>query len=202
MKICVSLAISVLAAVVLLGFLPVHGEAEIYDSVIRLHVLAASDDTADQALKLEVRDRVLAELEPLLADTAVYDEAAAILAESTDRLENSVERFLTDTGRQESVQVRLVREKYPTREYDAFTLPAGEYLSLQVVLGEGEGQNWWCVLFPSVCSRFAVRSTARSYAEAGFTPAQYRLITHTEEPRYQVRFRVLEILESLLPLRR
>ena len=95
-----------------------------------------------------------------------------------------------------SVQMLFTEETYPTRSYDGFTLPAGSYLSLRVVLGDGAGQNWWCVLFPSVCGQFAAADTRTAYIEAGFTPEQYRLITHAKDGTYQIRFRLLEILEA------
>lgn len=197
MKMCISLAVSILTAVVILSFLPVHGEEQIYDTVIRLHVLAVSDTAEDQAVKLSVRDHVLKELSPLLESVTDRMQAEGIVRENLIKLEDSICTFLQASGRAETAHLYLTEEKYPTREYDAFSLPAGEYLSLRVVLGEGKGQNWWCVLFPSVCSRFAMQDTETLYREAGFTPEQYRLITHTDKVQYQVRFRLLEILEEL-----
>ena len=197
MKMCISLAVSILTAMVILSFLPVHGEEQIYDSVIRLHVLAVSDAAEDQAVKLMVRDHVLAQTAPLLEGVTDRKRAAESIRENLEPLEDSIAAFLRDTGRQETVQLYFSEEIYPTRVYDGFSLPAGEYLSLRVVLGEGKGQNWWCVLFPSVCSRFAMQDTQTLYREAGFTPEQYRLITHTENVQYQVRFRLLEVLEAL-----
>lgn len=197
MKLCISLAVSVLTAAVILSFLPVRGEEAIYDSVIRLHVLAESDSAEDQAVKLTVRDRVLEILTPMMNDVHTMEEAAAVVTENLNLLEKEAAACLADAGREETLQVRLTEERYPTRVYDAFSLPAGEYLSLRVIIGSGEGQNWWCVLFPSVCGRFALRDTETAYLEAGFTPEQYRLITHTSETKYQVRFRILEILTEL-----
>lgn len=197
MKLCISMAVSVLTAVLILSFLPVHGEAAIYDSVIRLHVLAVSDSAEDQAVKLQVRDHILSCLAPVLDGVTERAEAEVLVQESLEMLQNSADSFLREQGRDETVQVTLTEENYPAREYDAFSLPAGEYLSLRVILGEGEGQNWWCVLFPSVCSRFAAANTETLYREAGFTPEQYRMITHTDKTPYQVRFRLLEIWEEL-----
>ena len=197
MKLCISMAVSVLTAVLILSFLPVHGEAAIYDSVIRLHVLAVSDSAEDQAVKLQVRDHILSCLAPVLDGVTERAEAEVLVQESLEMLQNSADSFLREQGRDETVQVTLTEENYPAREYDAFSLPAGEYLSLRVILGEGEGQNWWCVLFPSVCSRFAAANTETLYREAGFTPEQYRMITHTDKTLYQVRFRLLEIWEEL-----
>lgn len=197
MKMCISLAVSIVTAAVILSFLPVHGEEQIYDAVIRLHVLAVSDREEDQAVKRNVRDYVLAQITPMLAGVTEREQAAEIVRENLQGLEDSIGIFLEEQGHGETVRLLFTEEMYPTREYDAFSLPAGEYLSLRVVLGEGKGQNWWCVLFPSVCSRFAMQDTEALYREAGFTPEQYRLITHTDTVQYQVRFRLLEILEAL-----
>lgn len=197
MKKCVALAVSVLVATVLLSFLPIHGEEQIYDNVIRLHVLAVSDSEEDQAVKLMVRDRVLETLSPLLTDVHDRDTAEAIVTDHLSDIQKSAEETLRALKRTESVSVILIDETYPTRAYEGFTLPAGKYLSLRVILGEGEGKNWWCVLFPSVCGRFAVENVEDAYREAGFTPEQYRLITHTDAPDVQVRFRLLEWLSSL-----
>lgn len=197
MKMCISLAVSIVTAAVILSFLPVHGEEQIYDAVIRLHVLAVSDREEDQAVKRNVRDHVLAQITPMLDGVTERERAAEIVRENLQGLEDSIGTFLEAQGCRETVRLFFTEEMYPTREYDAFSLPAGEYLSLRVVLGEGKGQNWWCVLFPSVCSRFAMQDTEALYREAGFTPEQYRLITHTDTVQYQVRFRLLEILEAL-----
>lgn len=192
----ISLAVSILAATVLLSLLPIHGEAEIYDNVIRLHVLAASDSDEDQAVKLLVRDRVLETVTPMLADVQDRDRAAATVMAHLSDIQEGAQELLCDLRRTEKVSVTLTKENYPTRAYEGCTLPAGEYLSLRVIIGDGNGKNWWCVLFPSVCGRFAME-TEDGYLQAGLTPAEYRLITHTDEMDVQVRFRLLEWIESL-----
>lgn len=197
MQKCVSLAVSVLVATVLLSLLPIHGEADIYDDVIRLHVLAVSDSEEDQAVKLLVRDRVLETVSPLLAVVQDRDTAEKVVSAHLSDIQKSAQELLWDMGRTEQVSVMLTKETYPTRAYEGFTLPAGEYLSLRVILGKGEGKNWWCVLFPGVCGRFAMENGEEVYRAAGFTPEEYRLITHTDEPDVQVRFRLLEWIESL-----
>lgn len=199
MKKGVTLALSVLVATVLLTFLPIHGEAQLYDKVIRLHVLAVSDADEDQAVKCMVRDRVLETVTPLLTDVQERSIAEAIVTSHLADIQESAQEALCAAGRTEPVSVTLTRETYPTRAYEGFTLPAGEYLSLRVIIGEGQGKNWWCVLFPSVCGRFAIEDTTieDTYLEAGFTPEQYRWITHTDAPEIQVRFRLLEWLRAL-----
>ncbi len=197
MKRCISLAVSVLVATVLLTFLPIHGEAQIYDNVIRLHVLAVSDSDEDQAVKLVVRDRVLETVAPLLANVHDRATAVAIVSAHLQEIQESAAEALCALKRTETVSVSLTEETYPTRAYEGCRLPAGKYLSLRVILGEGKGKNWWCVLFPSVCGRFAVKNAEDAYLEAGLTPEQYRLITHTDDVDVQVRFRLLEWLASV-----
>lgn len=195
------------AALILLTFLllpclPNAEDADIYDDVLRLHVIAASDSEADQATKLAVRDALLTEITPLIADCRSREEAAARLTDAEDTLITIAAGTAAARGHNYGASILLGRERYPTRTYDAAALPAGEYLSLRVVLGEGEGQNWWCVLFPPLCQTPAMGeddAEVRCIA-AGLTPEQYRLITGSEsgEIRYQVRFRVLELLEQIV----
>ena len=201
MKICTALAVSVLAAAVLLSVLPVHGEEAIYDSVIRLHVLAESDSAQDQADKLAVRDAILPVAARELDGCESREVAAARLEKLLPTLEQVAEQSLRERGTESDVCVTLGREIYPTRAYEGFCFPAGEYLSLRVMIGEARGQNWWCVLFPSLCLSVANGGSAEQLEEAfvavGLTPEQYRVITESDENTpYRLRFKVLEILET------
>lgn len=185
----------------MLSVLPVHGEAEIYESVIRLHVLAATDGEEDQADKLAVRDALLPLTAEALADCTTRDEAAARLKEILPALEEEAKKTLRLRGAEDAVTVTLGQECYPTRAYEGFCFPAGDYLSLQVLIGEGEGQNWWCVLFPSLCLSVAEGGRAEEMEEAfiavGLTPEQYRIITESDEDvTYRMRFKFLEVLEK------
>ena len=117
--------------------------------LVRLHVLAASDAPEEQAVKLRVRDAVLETLSPVLAGVGSAEEAETVLLDTLPAVRAAAER--ASGGR--SVAVSLGPERYPTRDYGGFRLPAGRYRSLRVVLGEGKGHNWWCVVFPPVCLR-------------------------------------------------
>ena len=119
----------------------------ISSSLIRLHVLAVDDSAEEQALKLRVRDAVLVFLAPRLEDARNKSEAGEILARSLPELQSAA--AAAAEGR--AVTVTLTRERYPTRDYGSFALPAGGYDSLRVILGEGRGRNWWCVVFPPIC---------------------------------------------------
>ena len=189
-----------LAATMLLSaflILPVQAQGEIYDSVIRLHVLANSDSEKDQALKLEVRDAVLAYTERLLADAKSMEEANGRLRDSLSQIREIAERTLAEKGESYTVAATLTKETYPRRIYETAALPAGEYLSLQVKIGEAAGQNWWCVLFPPLCLSAAAGERETACLSAGLTEEQYRLITETEGTKYKLRFKILEVAEEL-----
>ena len=191
-----------MAAVLLvtaLMILPIHGEAELYDNVIRLHVLADSDDETDQALKLVVRDAVLEETRPLLKNVSDRAQAERILRAAIPALEATANDALAAAGSADRATVTLGQETYPTREYEQLAFPAGEYLSLRVMIGEAAGRNWWCVLFPPLCLSAATeeRETETLCLSAGLTGEQYRMIADTDSTKYKLRFKILEVAESL-----
>ncbi len=188
------------SALLFVGLLPVHGEAEIYDTVVRLHVLANSDSDEDQALKLCVRDAVLEVTSPLLSDCASQEEAKELLLAHTEDITAAAEAVIASAGRSDAVTVLLDMEEYPERTYDSFCFPSGSYLSLRVCIGEAEGKNWWCCLFPPLC--LGASTVSRDEAEdafisVGFTPSQYKIITDSSQPVYRVRFKLLELLQGL-----
>ena len=202
MRCLLTLSVTVLIAVLLLGLLPVHGESKIYDSVVRLHVLANSDSTEDQELKFKVRDYVLMETSKIVDGAETREEAEAVLRENLDRIEAVAAEVVADGGYDYPVTVELGLEEYPTRDYESICFPSGTYTSLRVCIGEAEGQNWWCVLFPNLCLAAASKSDSKQAAEdafisAGLTPEQYKIITETEDVKYTVRFKFLEVFEKL-----
>lgn len=163
--------------------------------LIRLHVLANSDSQADQAVKLRVRDAVLKAAEAQLEDCATVEAAEAQLTELLPELEAMASSVLAENGFDYPVQAALTWEDYPTREYDTFTLPAGRYLSLRVRLGEGAGQNWWCVVFPPLCLGSVSETTEETAALGGLSQEEVALMTGETEG-YVVKFRAIELWES------
>lgn len=194
------LTLTVCLLILVLGILPVHGESDLYENVLRLHVIANSDSEEDQSLKLKVRDAILAESKGLLEDCQTRDEAIVAVREHLPELEASARQTLLANDCRDSVRAELGEEVYPTRNYESFCFPSGSYLSLRVIIGEGEGQNWWCVLYPPMClSAASVKETQEdAYISVGFTGEQYRIITETDTPRYRARFRILEVMEEAL----
>ena len=124
-------------------FLPLHDVSAIYEGVIRLHVLADSDSEEEQALKLKVRDAILSGMGEEINSQSTREDAESFLNENLDRISTLAQETIASEGYDHDVTVTLCREYYPTREYEGMRLPAGEYLSLRVIIGSGEGQNWW-----------------------------------------------------------
>ncbi len=190
------IAMLAIASILLfIGLLPVHGETEIYDTVIRLHVLANSDSEEDQARKLRVRDAVLEVTAPLLQDCTDQAQAKQLLEEHMDEIRAAAEGVIESEGRTDAISLYLDEEEYPERSYDSFCFPSGTYLSLRVCIGEAEGQNWWCCLFPPLCvgaSTVSSEKAEESFIAVGLNPSQYKIITESDRPVYRVRFKILE----------
>jgi len=165
------------------------------EKLVRLHVLANSDSEEDQQLKLQVRDAVLAAAQEALDDCTDREQAEAVLQRMLPELERSAEETLSLYGSDAAVSAVLSREMYPKRTYDTFALPAGEYLSLRVVIGEGAGRNWWCVVYPPLCLAATTEDVAQSAAQAGFDEEEIALIT-AEEGGVAVRFKLLDWLKN------
>lgn len=158
-------------------------QSEISSSLVRLHVIAVSDAPAEQELKLRVRDAVLEYISPLLDSVDTPADAKAVISAELDGIRNAA--YSASEGRK--VSVELGREYYPTREYSGFTLPAGEYDSLKVTLGSGQGHNWWCVVFPPLC----ISAAEQSKALETMSPGERGLIT--EADGYEIRLAIVEL---------
>lgn len=183
-----------LAGLITLCFLLLSGlwaegrQVSIAGSLVRLHVLAVSDAPEEQELKLRVRDAVLSLLAPKLAGIQSADEAGEVLADSLPLIQAAAQ----EAAEGRPVRVSLGEERYPTRDYAGFSLPAGRYRSLRVVLGEGQGHNWWCVVFPPVCLAAAEKEAMQPV----MNPDDYALITREEG--WEIRFRIVELWGKLL----
>ncbi len=192
------LLIPLIAALLLtaIAVFPTAADMEIYDKVIRLHVIANSNSEYDQAVKLKVRDKILTVVEALTENCETKEEAERVLSENADVIKNAAAEALRENGCGLSVDIKIGQEKYPTREYGGFRLPSGKYCSIRVMLGEAEGKNWWCVLFPPLCTASATEPE-EELLQVGFTPGQVEIITESSSPRYKIKFKILEIIGSL-----
>ena len=158
--------------------------------LIRLHVVAVSDEEEEQALKLRVRDGVLDYLRPLLEGVTETERARTVLEENLEGIAEAARARAE--GR--TVRVSLEKERFPLRRYQGFALPAGEYESLRISLGEGKGHNWWCVVFPPLCQEAISPEQAKSVMGV----EGYAIIS--QEEGYELRFRVLELWGELCGL--
>ncbi|MCF2664233.1 stage II sporulation protein R [Oscillibacter valericigenes] len=183
------------AVCLLSGAKALHTQDELADKVVRLHVLANSDSEEDQALKLQVRDAVLDRAEDLLAQSSSRAEAEAKLRGQLLEFERLAEAVVREAGYDYEVTAELTDTEFPTREYEGFTLPAGEYLALRILIGEAAGRNWWCVVFPPLCTA-ATADVPASAMAAGFTEDEVRLITE-EDRGYVLKFKAVEFWETL-----
>ena len=181
------------AAYLLLGAESWLLQRSIAEKTLRLHVVANSDSDADQAQKLRVRDCILETVSALTAQCETAQEAQLVLEENLPKLQESAQTLLRHEGSDYSVSVSVGTEQFGTREYETFSLPAGEYPSLRVKIGAARGKNWWCVVFPSLC-KAATSDAARQCAEVGgYDDAESALITGGEQ-KYTLRFKTLEWL--------
>lgn len=185
-------------AVALLAGLWLDGEqAALADKVLRLHVIANSDAGADQALKLEVRDRILSEAAGVFQGSGSVEEAALAIQEALPRLEEAGAEVVRAAGYDYAVTASLEEDVwFPTKEYTDFALPQGSYTALRVVIGEGAGRNWWCVVFPPLCLG-SVTETAQEAAALGTLSEDDVALMTGEDQGYVVKFKAIELWETL-----
>lgn len=183
-----------LIAALVWGAGAVHTRQEISDKVVRLHVRANSDSKEDQALKYRVRDAVLEKITELVSTSMDRSQAEGLIRGQLLEIEALAAKEITAAGYEYPVAAQLTELDFPTREYETFTLPAGNYLALQIIIGEGVGENWWCVVFPPLCTAAAAEVPAAALA-AGLSENEVNFIT--DEDGYILKFKTLEWLETL-----
>lgn len=165
----------------------------IREKVLRLHVIANSDSEADQELKLKVRDRIIEESDELFTLSENREEAEKNLQKSLSNLKTITEEVIAEEGSTATVEVRVEPSYFPVRTYEDFTLPAGIYSSLKVIIGEGKGKNWWCVLFPPLCLPAAEKR--EDVLSDVLSEKELKLVS--SKPQYEVRFWFYEKLQEI-----
>ena len=163
--------------------------------LIRLHVVASSDEAGDQALKLRVRDAIVDSLRSDMENLADMNQAKAYLQENLPKIEAVANRTLRLYGSDEQASVSLKEEEFPVRQYETFTLPSGIYESLRITIGKGEGRNWWCVVFPALCVGSTVSEFEETAQCAGLSDSLTATLTGAED--YEARFLALDVLGKL-----
>lgn len=186
--------IAILIITMLIAILPTEAEGEIYEDTLRLHIIANSDSLEDQALKLEIRDFVLTEYGQRLKGYRSMEEATAEVERLLSDIETAASEKLSKMGYHYTVDALLGQEWYDTREYDDFTLPSGYYTSLRIIIGSGEGKNWWCVMYPPLCLELATEEAPTDDGIIDYTKEEVALI---KSGKYNVKFKILEELSRV-----
>lgn len=169
--------------------------AQVRGEVLRLHILANSDNPEDQALKLMVRDAVLEETGELFSGAGTLEEAREQAEKNLPVIAETARRVLREEGCELPVQAEMTRMYFNTRQYGDEVLPAGEYDALRVTIGEAKGQNWWCVMFPPLCLPAAA---AEAETDGEELTAEEDIRELNEEPHYRLAFAAVEWVEELL----
>ncbi|OUN24510.1 stage II sporulation protein R [Pseudoflavonifractor sp. An85] len=185
------------AIVLTIGMWASATQGALADEVLRLHVVANSDSDADQAVKLQVRDAILTAATPYLDGVQGQDEAQQALEPHLEELADAGAQVLSQAGMDYPITVSITDQWFPTREYTDFALPAGTYRSLQVILGEGQGHNWWCVVYPPLCLSSVSEESVATSASGVLSEDQISLISG-QDGEYVLRFKVLEWWDSLV----
>lgn len=162
------------------------------EELLRLHVVAASDSEEDQAVKLRVRDAVIESLSGDLAKISDIEQARAYIEDNLPKIQQTANEALKALGYDETTVATLKEEVFDTRYYDTFTLPAGVYDALRITIGEGEGKNWWCVVFPTLCVPATSEGFEDVAAGAGFSDSLTAALEG--ENGYEIRFYLLDLL--------
>lgn len=164
----------------------------IRDKMLRMHVIANSDSTEDQNLKLKVRDAVLLKGKEIFDGSVTVDEALDKISPHIDMLEVTAKEVIINEGFDYDVQVTVQKEYFKTRTYDnSVTLPAGYYTAVKVVIGEGKGQNWWCIMFPPMCLPVA---NAECNIEDVLNYNENDIVSNGN--KYKFKFKIVEICEE------
>lgn len=174
--------------------------SDLKDNLVRLHVVADSDDEEAQTLKLKVRDSVAAYTETLLADVDSAEESLTILKNNIENIESVAMKTIAEEGHNEPVEAFVGEFDFPIKSYGDITLPTGNYNALKVVIGSGSGQNWWCVLFPPLCF---VDTTAASVSEEGMDRLEENLsqesfdVINGSGDNLVIRFKIVDFFENV-----
>ena len=160
----------------------------IREEVLRLHVIANSDKDYDQELKLKVRDAVLRSGEEVFSDSEDIISAESKIADKKDVILHSAVETIRNLGYDYDVKIELARSYFPTRTYDNLTLPAGYYKAVRIIIGEGKGKNWWCIMFPPLCLPSATKKD--EIISTFLTEEEMNIVT--ADPDYEVRFWIVE----------
>ena len=174
------------------------------DKLIRFHVIANSDSDKDQKLKLKVRDEVISYLQPKLENSNSIEESEKIIKNEYKTLENISKKVISKNGYNYTVKVGLEYSNFPAKQYSSVVLPAGKYKALRIIIGEGKGKNWWCVMFPPLCfiddqNGIIDEKTVKKLKEV-LTEEEYDLImakNKNEVKNLEFKFKITEVFQNI-----
>jgi len=183
-----------MAAAIVFSTYAQSAQRDVAEKLVRLHVIANSDGEEDQKLKLKVRDGVLKKVSELTKNKVSAEGSEKILKRCTGYIEDIAEDIIKGEGYAYNAEATVEKGYFPTKYYENFALPAGEYDSLKVIIGNGEGKNWWCVLFPPLCVSAATdgESALETAEKYGLTEDEAALIT-MENTGYKIKFKAVEL---------
>lgn len=188
-SICIAFVLTVIYSVI-----PFQAECEqISTEVFRLHILANSDSEEDQNLKIKVRDTLLDYTDKLFCDAASSEEAENIAKDNIKKIQVVAQNTVKENGFNYAVNAEVVKMYFNTRYYENYTMPAGIYDALRITIGSGEGHNWWCVMYPSICISSAIDNDEK--VEKTFSENQQEIVKGND---YQYKFKVVEIFEKIV----
>ena len=214
-KIKVRLSILVLSLIAVMSIMSISISGEVKkistasedykNKLIRFHVIANSDSDEDQNLKLKVRDAVIDYLQPKLDLSSSIEESETIIKSEYKELENISKNIVLENGYKYDISVGIDYSTFPTKQYSNVVLPAGEYKALRIIIGEGKGKNWWCVMFPPLCfvdeqSSIIDTETDKKLREI-LTEEEYELIAQNNKKqvnKVEVKFKIVEILQNIM----
>ena len=194
MKKILTYSLLVLCVTLIISVIPTEAEGAIYEDTVRLHILANSNSEEDQSLKLIIRDEILLEFSEELGSLGSTEEAKEQIGALLPEIEGFAEEKITELGYSYKVKASLSEEWYDTREYESFSLPKGYYTSLKIIIGEGVGKNWWCVMYPPLCLDIATEKAPQDDAVKKYSENEFILISKNG---YNAKFKVLELVSSI-----
>ena len=178
--------------------------ADVPEKIIRLHVVANSDSPVDQQLKLQVRDEIISSMSGRLEGLKDISEVKSIVQGSLAEIEAAAREVIEENRKLYGVKAAFTEMDFPTRAYGNITLPAGTYQALNIVIGEGKGKNWWCVMFPPLCfidvAHGVIAEETMKELRTSLTEEEYSLLISSKEPgevSVKLRFKILELAKSM-----
>ena len=192
---------SIIIVVMSLFLYSVNVNADLSEGIMRLHIIANSDSEYDQWVKIQVRDAVLAKIDPLLNGSTSQTESKQILMDNRLLIENTAREKMQEINYDKPVRAEFGNYYFPIKQYGNVTLPSGDYDACRIVIGDGSGQNWWCVMFPPLCFAEDMKGTLDdenlSVLKNTLTEDEYNMITNDEDCEFVVRFKIVDTFQKL-----